>query len=325
MTKETSIDKANADAAAADITSEYFSASEYTHGSKTLYKYVTQEALLGLFRNGSLKVAYRHDANDPFEFLPLGRLPNQYHEDEKELGFVSLTALDNCPSMWGNYAAKYTGARLRFDIPYFKFVKEDLEFTIKSSVRSDASALGLVSEQLRESSNDEIMFIGLHKEYRDSFQLINSVVKCYYSADRFNRYEFVYDFPNKGDEECVHKFKKLCFSHYIEHARLMATKHTSWRQEDEYRALIACRDVEAHFVGNKPIFLTHRLTPFITHITLAPYSTLSECEVRLLLANCKPLAGNGVKVNRAAFSPESYLLDIPQEYRDGAKEGGDGA
>ncbi len=57
---------------------EYHSASEFEYRIKVLYKYITHDALMGLLKNGMLKVSYRHDTNDPFEMLPVGYLPNEY-------------------------------------------------------------------------------------------------------------------------------------------------------------------------------------------------------------------------------------------------------
>ena len=77
-------------------------------GRIRLYKYISQKALNGLIENGTFKVTYREDCNDPQEMLEYGVDP-QISRPYSERGFLSFSKNDNCAPLWGNYAEQYQG------------------------------------------------------------------------------------------------------------------------------------------------------------------------------------------------------------------------
>ena len=96
--------------------------SEFCTKSITLYKYITPIALASLIQHGDLKLTYRKDANDPFECLPDGYSPQD--KVLSHLGIVSLTGNKSNHPMWGNYADKYRGACIEFQMKYF-YLQQD--------------------------------------------------------------------------------------------------------------------------------------------------------------------------------------------------------
>lgn len=97
----------------------------------TLYKYISHEALKGLLKDGSIKLTYQDDANDPFECKPR---PSVFKDERlKNIGIVSFTTTPNNHPMWGNYADKFRGACLKFVFDYF-YVDADIVPTSKGEV-----------------------------------------------------------------------------------------------------------------------------------------------------------------------------------------------
>ncbi len=325
---------------AADEKEEVFSIMRADDCEKplVLYKYISLEALKGLLVHRDFKVTYRHDANDPFEMVPSGSLPMEQKEHishDGTSGFVSFTKNANDPAMWGNYAGKYTGARIKFEIPYFHLSDEEL---IQLISRGKMDRKTLIAASISLYSKLEAM-TGIEKyNYKfalgEDFHYPYQIIKCVYSNNRYQsdpnisvlRKQFS-DAINQCVSDGKVDFSKMGFSQLLQTTEIakdtvqsVAVKHTTWENENEYRSIIPEFLISRKEMAGKIMFFTSEFSEYITTITLAPDCPISEAEANILLSHYE--LENNVKcqditVNRARYNRTSFLLDIPGEYQDG--------
>lgn len=81
-----------------------------------LHKYMSVEGLKALLTYHSIKLSFGYEANDCFEMLQGDAVPssNKRTAAVEKHGFISLSARNDSPYMWGNYADHYKGARIDF-------------------------------------------------------------------------------------------------------------------------------------------------------------------------------------------------------------------
>lgn len=81
-----------------------------------LHKYMSVEGLKALLTYHSIKLSFGYEANDCFEMLQGDAVPssNERTAAVEKHGFISLSARNDSPYMWGNYADHYKGARIDF-------------------------------------------------------------------------------------------------------------------------------------------------------------------------------------------------------------------
>lgn len=261
----------------------------------TLYKYMTETALVCFLSNGCLKLSFGYDSNDPFELLPAEEKP-----DSKEFvhtGFVSFTKNDNSPEMWGIYADKYRGARLEFQFPYCKNTGHEYDgnyahfLGIKSRIED-----GNQIEFIRRWSSPQV---GHYDHYGDAGDII---YKCRYSTERPPSMTRNLSAASHDD-----------YKNWIR--KRITTKHISWEHEDEYRLVYLCSCCDKILPnGNSFIYLLNELTPFLKSITLGPRSNITLSDVAHNLGQNNILApGQSIAYRKARFQEGLYDLDMDSQ------------
>ncbi len=287
-----------------------------------LYKYITCAALEGLLENGGIKVTYSSDANDPFEMLPHGYIPGTL--SNSDIGFMSFTRNGNDPAMWGNYADKYMGARIRFEIPWLNECDEESEEGEEKARQLPQKQLDRIIStlaQLRERGVSAFYYEpddgGIGAAFGSHF-----IFKCVYKKARYRK-----DSTESLTSDTQRQLKEL------EGKFLMVgTKHRAWRRESEYRVLISKELTEvtspstqekASSLSHTPltsskriqkIRLTRIFSKYITSITLAPRCPMDLHDANDRLQELKERSGdlrNDISINRANFKTDSFFLDIP--------------
>lgn len=213
-------------------------------GVLTLYKYMTSTALTGFLSNGCLKLSFGFDANDPFELLTAGDIPG--HEEYVDEGFISFTKNENDPHMWGVYADKYSGACLEFRFPYCKG-------------NTDEEQNEYIWRHFKDE-NGEGQHIANHGDI---------IFKCQYSNTRPPKY-----LNYRPTQEQAKDWIRGC----------RTSKHTSWKNENEYRMLFLCECAKIiKPCENSFLYLIDGLASALKSITLGPrYNILlSDIEYNL--------------------------------------------
>lgn len=258
----------------------------------TLYKYVTPTALTSFLTNGCLKISFGYETNDPFELI--GDIDTPGQAERTKIGFISFTALQNDPFMWGCYAEKYRGALMTFQFPYCK--KTGNEFD-----RNTAHFLGCSAP-----TED-----GKQREYRrrwtpsaDDFYVLKDggdvIFRCNYTEKRP-----VQCLIKQGSSPTAEEMNEWSY-------RTITSKHTSWAKEDEYR-IIYNKIVATKIIacGESLLYLTDDCTPYLTKITLGPMCPITPVDVYQTLAKNPVLdAKQSISFNRATFEKKSYLLNL---------------
>lgn len=275
--------------------------SEFCTKSITLYKYITPIALASLIEHGDLKLTYRKDANDPFECLPDGYSPQD--EVLSHLGIVSLTGNKSNHPMWGNYADKYRGACIEFQIKYF-YLQQD------KNPSNRGEQLAYEGKEL-EKLGTKAYFIQYWKdEEREPIDLRGGdvLLKCEYSNNRSDP-QSAFAANNKQQIRIGHQ-KWL---------RQIITKHTDWQYEDEYRVTMRHSRCSRFSEGPPSMYFTNALTRYITKIILGPKSEYSPLEVAFLISKRRnPLNEHlyiprDVKIFKSKIQECSFDLEISEE------------
>ncbi len=291
-------------------------ASDVNHDCIKLYKYLNSEVLVSFIKEGDLRVTFSEDANDPFEFCPSGHLPPMGLW--KGEGFISFSACNNIPSLWGNYADKYRGACIEFEIPYLNDQgsnSDDLNVKAQKCYRNS---------RVISSEGREMKVIGFRTDKLEASKICYSrgdaLFKCMYSETRSMRdqeYEEIISKIDVGTDEDEKKSVRSFFRTLLETYDVIATKHDCWSCEEEYRLTVSREyATRGSFSHGQLMFFSNRVTRFASSIILAPLSNLKKDEVKKLIStsSCK-LKIKSIK--QAKFTRDSYLLsmDDPEEIK----------
>lgn len=274
----------------------------------TLFKYLTPAALDGLICHGDFRITFREDANDPTEMLPIDT-PGYIEPDH--FGAISFTTRHNNHPMWGNYAACYTGACVKLEIPYFK-INEQYPLTKLEQIYAE-------DEQLSSVQGEH--FIYRWREPDGLNNIGDIIVKCQYSDKPCN-----YSLSSKlVIGRTIEEAQRLSKPHEVEfarHKRLeVSTKHTDWAYEDEYRLPLRKEECTRATPPPMEMCFSNALTRFVTEIILAPKSTLSQTELERQIARKRAeikadaeateyyLPPN-VSLKKARFETDSYAIIV---------------
>lgn len=272
----------------------------------TLYKYLTPAALDGLIRHGDFRITFREDANDPTEMLPIGT-PSYIEPDH--FGAVSFTTRHNNHPMWGNYAACFTGACVKLEIPYFK---ENKQHPLNNLEKIYAD-----EEELSPIQGEHFIF-----RWREPGGLNNIgdiIVKCQYSDKPCE-----YTLSSKvATGRTIEESQRLSSSYEVEFARQkrleVSTKHIDWAYEDEYRLLLRKEDCTRATPPPMEMCFSNALTRYVTEIILAPKSLLTPSDLALQIARKRTeikadskateyYLPPHVDLKQASFAPDSYTI-----------------
>lgn len=273
--------------------------------SIVLYKYISSEALAGFLVNCDLKLSFAHDSNDPFELLN-----SQDHPDERgefaTMGFLSLTTNNNSPAMWGNYASRYQGACLKFEIPYSsaKDRRDDNSYSwyfTEWSKKLKAAGVGdfLYRRWYEDDEKRLVIYYGggdvlLHCLYSDKRPNFSHRAQLFY--ERFN---------NEFEEyKIAASFQRI------------AAKHISWQNEDEYR-LVYMKSLATRVasINGGLMYFVNDISPCLKEVILGPHCKIARSDVEMALKkNLEKMTGNSVMCTRAQFVGGSYLLKISHNF-----------
>lgn len=245
----------------------------------TLYKYLTSTALTGFLSNGCLKLSFGFDANDPFELLTAGDIPDSAkYVDE---GFISFTKKDNDPHMWGVYADKYRGACLEFQFLYYK-TKADTPETQHE----------YVWRHFKDEDGDE-------KHYNNGGDVI---FECNYTPKRPKSALFGTR-PHTMEE--INNWIRMC----------RTSKHASWKDEEEYRMLFSLKCNEVIKASeDQSLYLIPGLAPSLKSITLGPRCNIPLSYIEYCLRQNQILAPDQtITYGKASFQKGSYDLIVDSE------------
>ena len=220
--------------------------------------------------------------------LPAGISPGE-SEGEDNIGFISFSAQNDIASLWGNYAEKFKGACLRFDIPYF--TSEGNPNSIENSLQHTSNIMN--------KCGIEIFYIrrGVDKENgANVIQLHNGdvIVKCRYQEKRFNKIE------SPSDEEQM----KAWITAYNVYSQI-AQKDVSWINEKEYRACIRRETTARQNMKFSSLF-----TPFLRNIIITPNTTLKIDELQELL-NSGNIQNKQIEIIEAKFTRDTFSIVLP--------------
>lgn len=247
-------------------------------GVLTLYKYMTSTALTDFLSNGCLKLSFGFDANDPFELLTARDIPDTTKEYVDE-GFISFTKKDNDPHMWGVYADKYRGACLEFQFLYYK-TKADTPET--------------QHEYVWRHFKDED---GHEKHYNNGGDVI---FECNYTPKRPKSALFGTR-PHTMEE--INNWIRMC----------RTSKHTSWKDEEEYRMLFSLKCNEVIKASeDQSLYLIPGLAPSLKSITLGPRCNILLSDIEYNLKQNQILTpGQTITCRKAEFPiGDSYDLNL---------------
>lgn len=249
----------------------------------TLYKYISKRGLEGLIENGSLKVTYRSDCNDPQEMTPYGEHPDKYNT-YPENGFISFSKEGNNAPMWGNYAENYKGACLVFEFPYFDEQK-------RCNANPEEKHILEYTNYLKELGFKVKYFNAFYDKgiYKPSI-CSRVLIDCKYTS---THYRIPYPDGSENWEEAEEKAQNHRWA-------LMCTKDAGWSYEQEVRMLlVGSRDIEnsnEKLDGNH-VHLTKIPIRYIKQIILGPKCSLSKESVE------KDMEANRAKHEK----PDLYL------------------
>ncbi len=285
-----------------------------------LYKYLSYIALKDLLQHGDLKISFRHDVNDPLEMLPAGRLP--YEHRDWESGFMSFTQNANDPAMWGSYADKYKGARLRLEIPCFTADIDPIIQGFEQTKRLNAEQMmgcyvHLLCGPAKTAGLDPYCY--RIECQGGKIERIAVIFKCLYQQERHS-FKSMEEIAQESNRNNAGKAEGTYHSALIikENAMQVAIKHTTWSHENEFRALVPNNLITRKIIQDNNIFLTNHFSPYISSITLAPLCPMTMTEAQILMqGDSSATHQQTLTLNRATFNKSSFLLDIPGEYQDG--------
>lgn len=250
----------------------------------TLYKYLSACAVEKFVKDKTIKLSFGYEANDRFEMLRGDLFPrNSRAEQEVEfesgtrIGFISLTAVEENPYMWGYYSEKYMGARLklRFKVKRVKVGKKGFRY-----LRADAPPP--LQKELVSIENSR--FDG---EY---------IEKCEYEVNRIDK---------------INTSLKKCTKNII------SNKHTSWEGEQEYRILYSVNCLGGHALSplliELPggIYTTADLNRNVVALELGPFCSLMISDIKRELVKDELLRGTVVR--RVRFAPGLYKTVYDRE------------
>ena len=278
-------------------------------GKVTLYKYISVKGLEGLIRNGSFKVTYRTNCNDPQEMTPAGRVGDFSMYDYR--GFLSFTKNGNNSPRWGNYADSYTGACIEFEFDYFS----------DSNIRESEPEEKLLLERVCDlrKMGFEVKFFNA---FFDGTKYVPSgqsrlLIDCIYSREH-RRVEW----PHGSETWEGAKRNAEYFAWAI-----MCTKDKAWEYEDEVRMPIyRSRDIlnpDEEDKRETALVLTKVPTKYIKRIILGPLSKYTEESVRNAISRNRKqqeemdtYIPSDAEVVKAQFSKYSYELNYTGQEED---------
>lgn len=270
-------------------------------GKITLYKYISVNGLNGLIEDGTFKVTYRKNCNDPQELTPAGEVAEISMYDH--YGFLSFSKDGNNSPLWGNYADHYKGACIEFEFDCFD--PEKIE-------KANEAERGLLLYARR------IQDMGFNVKYFNAFYdgdkyipsgLSRLLIDCLYSKDR-SRIEW------PQGSETMHEARKRAeeFAWAI-----MCTKDIGWEYEQEVRMPIyRNRDIinPVDEIRENSLMLTRVPTKYIKKIILGPLCEFTAGELqekidekRQFIDNVDAYMPHDAVVVKAQFSKSSYALN----------------
>ena len=278
------------------LTFSQYTPDDYPHLREylTLYKYITREALEGFLDYSDFKLSYPSDANDPLEHLTAGEEPQR--NIEGEVGFISLTKKENSPPMWGNYAGKYSGACVVFNVPYYReqYDKRPCERSVDYScgyARAVLNSVGIDVYSFRTRVYD------VEPDVRCSESVGDAIYKCIYKRTKplLHISESNWVIVDDSDDEMISKYRR--WERYF-------TKHPEWAYEDEYRVLVSYKDCsDVRDINGVRMKFSNDLTPYVTQIILGKYCEVSYRDVikRLKSSTTLPSIRNKIQIKKSRF------------------------
>lgn len=273
----------------------------------TLYKYISLKGLFGFLYHGDLKITTKDDANDPFEFMPSGVDHNDIKVSTK--GFISLSKESDNASMWGNYADKFRGACIEFNVPYF----------INDETLSTTHRVNYIAEFSKQLSKDDrdikITAIRTNKETRQGQVILmgdgDFLYNCLYKEKRYNKTQ-TYSPPPSIPEEYKPIYGEILSIHDA-----IATKSMDWKHEKEYRFIISKRHATRTEYSDSLMYFSNRITPYASKIILGPLCPHTRKEIRLIYdeAHKKKVLGE-MNINKASFTSDSFKLEVSSSNHD---------
>ena len=273
--------------------------SDCTKKQLKLYKYMTPIAFASLLEHGDIKLAYRNETNDLFECLPEG-----YGVDEDvllHLGIVSFTSKATNHPMWGNYADKFRGVCVEFEIDYFhidpcKKPQNKGEYLAKEGIEYKSIGTDVYFFQYWEDEKHELI------DTRGG----DVILKCKYSDKRSD--------PNSigiiNTPEDHRRWQQRLW-------RQVSTKHTDWKYEEEYRATMRHQRCSRCQIGLPVMYFSNTFTRYITKIILGPRCEYTTADVLYIIKKQRGKFGvnaympENVKVVKASIRKDSFDIDIP--------------
>lgn len=268
-----------------------------------LYKYVSRVGLTSFLANRDLKLSFPKEANDPFELTDANSEPDMLADFEK-VGFLSLSTDNNSPSMWGNYAEKYRGACLKFELQYCAPKGDRFDGNV-------AHWLGLESDKDKKLGKPVYFFRRWRESNEEgrSFSVEGSrgdkIYKCQYSDVR----------PDLGILEKQMETSPFPFNRKrkVEMVHLRyTTKHRSWKNEKEYRLVYNKSEASRiSSVGGEMMFFINDITSCLREIVLGPLCKTTISDVYFALRkNWGDDISAPIVYRRAEFQQKSYLLNF---------------
>lgn len=256
----------------------------------TLYKYLPFETLIEILKHGDLKITFREDANDPYELLPSGDLPNDHSNIKKDYGFISFSSNNNIPSLWGNYSDKYKGVCLEFQIPCF----------------SEKCNNPLISYFCKIENKLKII-----SYYKDGIATVVGVQNsCLLGKIEYLGHDRATGFQEEAITSTVEQ-TSLTLAYLI-------NKDSTWEHEQEWRVITSKKYASrCSLVSKKQMYFSNLLTKYITKIIITPYCEHTKESLEVFIPhiiqshNQENSFGKNIPIVKAEFSETSFLLNIP--------------
>lgn len=280
-----------------------YNAEDYCHKTIRLYKFVSPIGLTSFLQHGDLKISFRNDANDPYEVLPQGEMPGTSSKNILH-GFISLSSKYNLPSMWGNYASKYSGACIEFELPYFIFSAAQ-EHCVPNAMSKLTDALTKEvgwMKTMRCKGEDECNKNGVSLSFSHSDFIFRCNYVKKYRADTSNNFPIPPYFLS---------IKEL-YVDFVKKYRELSTKHESWQIEDEYRICVTKQNASrAAVYGESIMFFSDVITRYAKRIILGPKSPYSAYDIAIM-TSVSPASNVFQKLDfvESAFDKRSFLLNF---------------
>ncbi|MBT8778777.1 DUF2971 domain-containing protein [Akkermansia muciniphila] len=270
-----------------------------------LYKYVNLYSLMQIIEHCDMKISFREDANDPYEMLEQGIYPGDVIGTYREYGFISLSRSNDVPSLWGNYADKYSGACIEIEMPYFRneYVEgmmDDFGISMSNGYR------GLCRFALERSNlaQQPQIYINKYRYFNEKDLRIyigggDFLVKCLYTGSE----RFKCDASVLPNDEMLIMFGTLGLKDY------------TWEYEQEYRVPVMKRAAtRCSFSDDRIMYFSDTIMRFVKRIILGPKCKYSVEQINEYLQTHKGINNHNyftdIKITQAKFSKTTFSLEI---------------